>query len=216
MANDVNLSETTSSSLNFGTPRSINGEDFDKLKEEISLEISKAQSRLQNDIFELQENTRIRLSTLAVNRLTTNQTIFLMGAGATNGAATSFFTDSASMQVLNFTRFALSKNDYAPTTHMFLEMVYRAGANGEANRTTTLDLYDLTGGSVVVNGTVSGTAQEGATPSNPGALPLATSSTSFFSNLAGGTREYILRYGRTTGPGTAFVDLYEGRLIIKP
>ncbi len=178
--------------------------------------LSNLGTNVEDRITELENQTNLQLSSISVESLTTNQKIILASAGASSGASTSFFTDSADMQVLNFTRFTMNRASFSQTSKFFLEMVYKAGGNGEAARTVTVDLYDITGGSVVAGGTVSGTNQEGATPSNPGALPLATGTSNFFPNLAGGNRQYVLRYGRTGGPGTAFVDLYLARLVIEP
>jgi hypothetical protein len=138
------------------------------------------------------------------------QLILIQAAGASGGAQTSFFTDSSTPQGIDASRFSLNPNNY-PSNTMYLELVYRAGTNGEAARTLFVDLYDITGGTPIQGGTFVGTTQSGA---GYGVYPRERSVTNFLPFMVAGTRDYMIRYWATSSSGTLFVDLYEARLVI--
>lgn len=138
------------------------------------------------------------------------QVIPLVEAGASGGAPTSFFTSSSTPQGLDNSRFQLNPQNF-PANKFYIEAVYRAGTSGQSLRTFFMDVYDITGGSAVAGGTLSGTTQSGA---GFGVYPRERSTTDFGTALVAGNRDYILRYWVTSASGTTFADLYSARLVL--
>lgn len=142
--------------------------------------------------------------------ISSREYITLTTAGAEGGGQISYYTDSSTYQGIDSSRVLLNPADF-PDTKFYLEAIYRAGTSGEAARTFFMDFYDITGGSAVANGTVTGTGQSGT---GYGLLPRARGTLDFRPSLPAGDREYMVRYRGTSTSGTLFVDLYTARLII--
>jgi hypothetical protein len=136
--------------------------------------------------------------------------ITVIEAGASGGAPTSFFTNSSTPQGLDTSRVSLNPDNF-PSNKFYIEAVYRCGTTGEPARTIYVDFYDVTGGTVIANGTFSGTSQSGT---GYGIYPRERSLIDFRPSMISGNRDYMLRYWGTSSAGTLFVDLYAARLII--
>ena len=133
----------------------------------------------------------------------------IVDPGASGGGGDSFYTDGTAWQSLNQARVTLSSNTY-PGCDLYLECVYRCGTAGAPGYTFYSRLYNVTDGTPAPNGTVSGTTQSLGTITNPGAFPLVRGATPITFGTA--TKDYIIQY---CSSGTYYVDLYQGRLIIK-
>jgi len=138
--------------------------------------------------------------------------ITLWEGGASGGAQASAYTNSSTAQGVDASRVALSPGDF-PGNKFYLEAIYRAGTQGFTPAYTfNMDIYDITGGSALANGTFTGTNQ--SQNSGYGVLPRGRSATDFKPSMIAGARDYMVRFWATSTSGTEFVDLYAARLII--
>lgn len=135
--------------------------------------------------------------------------MFLLGGGSSGGGTGSYYTDQATYQNLNASKFQINPDEY-PGCSFYLECNMRAGAVGDPDRTIYADLYDVAAAATVTGSEIS-TSQKDSSP-GAGGIPRIRGTTNFRGNMTSGPRDYIVRY-KTSSAGS-FVDIFSARLII--
>ena len=130
-------------------------------------------------------------------------------AGSSGGDNVSFFTDSTTYKNLSDGEFIFDPGDY-PGVTFNLEIVGRAGADGDPSRTLSAQLYNVTTSTAITSSLAETTETSAATITDPGSFIRFRSGNTTFTS---GSNTYILQF--KTDVGGRFVDLQRAALIIR-